>query len=107
MKISKSKKKAIRNILLVCILCFVVSSFYNIISRINEYNGQITSLNEQIKLEKEQNDELNKIKKQIHSDENYKNVARYTLGFVNPGDKVYVNSNDKTGKWGGCIRGCS
>ena len=29
------------------------------------------------------------------SDENYKEIARKTLGLVEPGDKVYINSNDK------------
>lgn len=93
MKIAKSKKKLIRNILLICIVYFIGSSFYNTFAQINEYKNQISSLNEQIAEEKATNKELNKIKDQIHSDENYKEIARDTLGLVNPGDKVYVNSN--------------
>lgn len=94
MKIAKSKKKLIRNILIICVAYFVVSSFVTTFARIQEYNSQISSLNEQIADEKATNKELNKIKSKIHSDENYKDIARNTLGLVNPGDKVYVNSND-------------
>ena len=94
MKIAKSKKKLIRNILLICIVYFIGSSFYNTFAQINEYKDKINILNEQIAEEKATNKELNKIKDQIHSDENYKEIARDTLGLVNPGDKVYVNSND-------------
>ena len=93
MKIAKSKKRFFVNILLVCIAFFVISSFYSTIKRIGECNDQISVLNEQIAEEKAINEELNKTKKQIHSDENYKKIARDVLGLVNPGDKVYVNSN--------------
>ena len=93
MKIAKNKKRFYVNILLVCIAFFVISSFYSTIKRIGECNDQISVLNEQIEEEKERNEELNKIKSRIHTDENYKKVARDVLGLVNPGDKVYVNSN--------------
>ena len=95
MKIAKSTKNLIRNILLVCVMCVVASSFYSVIARIGECKDQISVLNEQINAEKEKNKELNEIKSQIHSDENYKDIARDALGLVNPGDKVYVNSNSK------------
>ena len=93
MKIAKSKKRFFVNILLICVAFFVINSFYSTIKRIGECNDQISVLNEQIEEEKEYNKELNKIKSQIHTDENYKEIARDVLGLVNPGDKVYVNSN--------------
>ena len=95
MKITKSTKNLIRNILLVCVMCAVAGSFYSVIARIGECKDQISVLNEQINSEKEKNKELNEIKSQIHSDDNYKDIARDALGLVNPGDKVYVNSNSK------------
>lgn len=95
MKIAKSTKNLIRSILLVCVICVVAGSFYSVINRIAECKDRISVLNEQINAEKEKNKELNEIKSQIHSDENYKDIARDALGLVNPGDKVYVNSNNK------------
>lgn len=94
MKLSRKGKKLIRNIILSVLLIMVGSSFYSTFAQIREYKKQISVLNEQIAKEDETNKELNKIKKKIHSDENYKEIARNTLGLVNPGDKVYVNSND-------------
>jgi len=93
MKIAKKRKCFFVNILLVCVAFFVISSFYSTIKRIGECNDQISLLNSQIEEEKEYNEELNKIKSQIHTDENYKKIARDVLGLVNPGDKVYIDSN--------------
>ena len=58
----------------------------------------ITVLEKEIAKEKQTNKELKQKKNQIHSDKNYKDIARNTLGIVNPGDKVYVNSNDNNSK---------
>ena len=98
MKIAKSRKKLIRNILIFCVACFVASSFITTFARIQEYNDQITVLEKEISKEKETNKVLKQKKNQIHSDKNYKDIARNTLGLVNPGDKVYVNSNDNNSK---------
>jgi len=94
MKKSKSRKKLIRNVLIICIVCFIGGSFFKTFAQIQDYKEQIGTLNGQIADEKSTNKKLNKIKAQIHSDENYKEIARNTLGLVNPGDKVYVNSNE-------------
>lgn len=93
MKISNRTKKLVRNIVIICALFVTASSFYSVISRIGECKKQIKVLNEQLITETEKNKELNETKKQIHSDSNYKKIARDTLGLVNPGDKVYVDSN--------------
>ncbi len=98
MKLAKSKKKLYRNIIFICLTYFIASSFISTFARIKDYNNQIATLNEQIADETAVNKELNKKKSQIHSDDNYKAIARDTLGLVNPGDKVYVNSNDIDGK---------
>ncbi len=94
MKISQSTKKLVRNIIIVFAICVTVSSFYSVINRIGECREQINVLNEQIDDEKAINKELNETKSKIHSDENYKKIARDTLGLVNPGDKVYVDANN-------------
>ena len=98
MKLAKSKKKLLRNILIICVIYFVASSFFTTFARIQEYNDQIRVLKKEIVQEKETNKELRQKKNQIHSDKNYKEIARNTLGLVNPGDKVYVNSNDNNSK---------
>ncbi len=94
MKISKRTKNFIRNAVIVFAFFITVSSFYSVINRIGECKDQLDTLNEQLIYETQKNKELNETKKQIHSDSNYKKIARDTLGLVSPGDKVYVNSNN-------------
>lgn len=96
-KMKNTKKrnfKIIRNIILICLIYFVCSSFYGVISQISDYNADIAVINRQIEEETKVNKGLKEDKLNMHSDENYRKIARKTLGLVEPGDKVYINSND-------------
>ena len=104
MKKKASKKfKIIKRIVFIVILYFVASSFYSVLSQISDNNDQIATLNKQIEAERKITKDLEAEKLKSNTDEYYKQVARETLGLVSPGDKVYINSNKTTSKWGGCI----
>ena len=98
MKKSSKKFKILKRIVLIIVLYFIVSSFYSVLSQISDNNEQIASLNKQIEAEKKITKELEEKKLKTDTDEYYKEVARETLGLVNPGDKVYINSNKSTSK---------
>lgn len=93
-----NKFKIVKSLIFICILYVTVTSFYNVISQISDHNKQISSLNKQIEYETKINKQLKDKKQNLDTDEHYKEVARDTLGFVNPGDKVYINSNDANSK---------
>ena len=94
-KAQKKNRKLIRNFLLIGIVAyFVCSAFFGVISRISDYKTEIAAINSRIEAEKEINRSLKEDKLNMHSDENYKKIARKTLGLVEPGDKVYINTND-------------
>ena len=97
-KNNNKRFKILKNLILICLIYFVASSFYGVFKQIYDYKKQISSLNEQISAENERTNKLKEEKLNMHSDENYKKIARKTLGLVEPGDKVYVNSNDNTDK---------
>ena len=52
-------------------------------------------VNSEIKEATKESKRLQEEKVNMHTDENYKKIAKKTLGLVEPGDKVYINSNDK------------
>lgn len=101
MKITSSKKKFFKigkSVLLVAVIYFVASAFLGIFNQIEDYNQQISLLNEKISEEKQIQKELKSQKIELHSDENYREIARKNLGLVEPGDKVYINQNDYKSK---------
>ena len=93
-KKTKINKKFVRNILVVFAVCLVCNAFYGVFAQINGYNDKIDVLSKQLEEETRINNSLKEEKLSVHSDENYKEIARKTLGLVEPGDKVYINSND-------------
>ncbi len=96
MKIVKKKRfKIFKSVIAICLVYFVISAFIGVFGQINDYKSRIAEVNRQIEAEKEVSKKLADEKLNMHSDENYKEIARKTLGLVEPGDKVYINSNDK------------
>lgn len=91
---TKINKKLIRSILLVLVVYLICNAFYGVFAQINDYNDKIDVLNKQLAEETKINNSLKEEKLNVHSDENYREIARKTLGLVEPGDKVYINSKD-------------
>lgn len=96
MRIANKKRfRIFKSVVAACLAYFIISAFWGIFSQISDYKSRIADINRQIEDEKAIYQKLADEKLNMHSDENYKEIARKTLGLVEPGDKVYINSNDK------------
>ncbi len=97
-KMKKTNKKKFnigKSLLLAVVAYFVFSAFFGVFRQIGDYNSQIEVVNKQIEEASKESKMLQEEKISMHSDENYKKIAKKTLGLVEPGDKVYINTNDK------------
>ena len=95
MSVKKARNFKLFKLILSAVLIFVVfSAFCNVFAQIEEKNAENREIAAQIAEQEEIQKQLQNEKLNMHSDENYKRIARQTLGLVEPGDKVYINSND-------------
>ena len=95
MRIANKKRfRIFKSIITVCLVYFIFSAFFGVFSQIGDYKARIAEVNRQIAEEKKVTQKLEDDRLNMHSDENYKEIARKTLGLVEPGDKVYINAND-------------
>lgn len=91
----KNKKKKIKMIHIV----MLVFSFYFVYTlvdqqiQINKYNSQIEMYRADIKSKTELTDYYNNQKGSIQTDEYIENVARESLGYVKPYEKIFVDAN--------------
>lgn len=92
---SKSKKSN-NKIFIFVLIAFSVYFIYTILDQqiqINKYNSQIDMYNAEILDRKEQTVYYKNQSKNINSDEYIEQVARDTLGYVKPYEKVFVDTN--------------
>ena len=95
-KVEVVKKDGKNKIIILCLFIFViyfVYTFFEQQTQINKYNSQIEVYNNEIKSKKEQ---IEYYKNQIDStdsDEYIEQVARDSLGYVKPYEKVFVDTN--------------
>lgn len=95
----KKEKKQINKKNRILVLCFILFSIYFVYtffeqqiqinkydSQIEMYNAEIASKNELAKYYKEQS-------KNISTDEYIEQVARESLGYVKPYEKVFIDTN--------------
>ena len=94
-KTNKKKFNIGKSLLIAGVVYFVFSAFFGVFRQIGDYNSQIEVVNKQIAEASKESKRLQEEKINMHSDENYKKIAKKTLGLVEPGDKVYINTNDK------------
>lgn len=91
----KNKKKKIKMIH-IFMLVFSFYFVYTLVDQqiqINKYNSQIEMYRADIKSKTELTDYYNKQKGNIQTDEYIENVARETLGYVKPYEKIFVDAN--------------
>lgn len=91
----KNKKKKIKMIH-IFMLVFSFYFVYTLVDQqiqINKYNSQIEMYRADIKSKTELTDYYNKQKGSIQTDEYIENVARETLGYVKPYEKIFVDAN--------------
>ncbi len=60
---------------------------------LSKVNNQISEIQAKIDQEKETNKQLQEQKKDVLSDDNIEKVARERLGWVKPGERVFVDIN--------------
>ena len=89
------KKKIFTNILKkILIIAFILYFVFTLIKQqqtLNSYANQKAKYNEDIEVAEDEQEELQKTKDNINSDEYIEQVAREKLGMYYPNERVYVD----------------
>ena len=89
------KKKIFTNILKkILIIAFIVYFAFTLIKQqqtLNSYANQKAKYNEDIEVAEDEQEELQKTKDNINSDEYIEQVAREKLGMYYPNERVYID----------------
>ena len=89
------KKKIFTNILKkILIIAFILYFVFTLIKQqqtLNSYANQKTKYNEDIEVAEDEQEELQKTKDNINSDEYIEQVAREKLGMYYPNERVYID----------------
>ena len=67
--------------------------FVNQQTQINKYDSQIKMYSADIKVKKNLTEYYNNQKGSINSDEYIENIARESLGYVKPYEKIFIDAN--------------
>lgn len=92
--VKKAKKRI--NIIHICFVCFAMYFVYTVFQQqlqINKYNSQIEMYESEISSKSSLVEYYNNQKNNINSDEYIEQVARETLGYVKPYEKVFIDAN--------------
>mgnify|MGYP000625809339 FL=1 len=89
------KKKIFTNILKkILIIAFILYFVFTLIKQqqtLNSYANQKAKYNEDIEVAEDEQEELQKTKDNINSDEYIEQVAREKLGMYYPNERVYID----------------
>lgn len=88
----KSKRKFIRNIILILALIYVVFTLINQQQTLNKYAQNSEDLAQEIEEQKNYKEELAKKQSDINSKEFIEETAREMLDMYLPNEKVYVDT---------------
>lgn len=92
---NKKRKKKIR-LFHVAVFVFVMYFIYTLYDQqlqINKYDSQIDMYNADIKNKKDLKEYYNGQKVNIDSDEYIEKIARESLGYVKPYEKIFIDAN--------------
>ena len=89
----KRKKFGIVHILFLCFMVYFAYIFVNQQTQINKYDSQIKMYSADIKVKKNLTEYYNNQKGSINSDEYIENIARESLGYVKPYEKIFIDAN--------------
>lgn len=95
-QVSTEKPKKKFGIFKICVILFMVYFVCTVCNQqiqINKYNSQIEMYEADIKNKSSLIDYYNNQKKSIESDEYIESVARESLGYVKPYEKIFVDTN--------------
>lgn len=95
-KIEVEKKDGKNSILILCLAIFsiyFVYTFFDQQTQLNKYNSQIDVYKKEIASKQELAEYYKNQSDNIESDEYIEQVARDSLGYVKPYEKVFVDTN--------------
>lgn len=84
-------KKLIKRLIIVCIIIYAVITFFNQQKILNTYASNYAELDKKLVQAQEYQEELNKIKNNVNSNEYIEEVAREKLDMYLPNERVYLN----------------
>ena len=84
-------KKLIKRLIIVCIIIYAVITFFNQQKILNTYASNDAELDKKLVQAQEYQEELNKIKNNVNSNEYIEGVAREKLDMYLPNERVYLN----------------
>ena len=87
-------KKLIKRLIIVCIIIYAVITFFNQQKILNTYASNDAELDKKLVQAQEYQEELNKIKNNVNSNEYIEEVAREKLDMYLPNEKVYIDKNN-------------
>ena len=88
----KSKKKILKNILILVILIYTIITIIRQQNTLNQYENNSQSLASQINEQKEYKEQLAKKQEAINSEEVIEELAREKLDMYLPNEKVYMDT---------------
>lgn len=92
-KIKKKKKLRIINIVSVVFVLYFIYTLWDQQLQLNKYNSQIQMYNSDINSKSQLVEYYNNQKTSITSNEYIEKVARETLGYVKPYEKIFIDAN--------------
>ena len=87
-------KKLIKRLIIVCIIIYAVITFFNQQKILNTYASNDAELDKKLVQAQEYQEELNKIKNNVNSNEYIEEVAREELDMYLPNERVYVDQQN-------------
>lgn len=92
---NKKKKKKIRlfHVVAFAFVLYFVYTLYDQQLQINKYDSQIEMYNSDIKSKNELKEYYSGQKVSINSDEYIEKIARESLGYVKPYEKIFIDAN--------------
>lgn len=90
-KLMNNVKKLIKRLIIVCIIIYAVITFFNQQKILNTYASNDAELDKKLVQAQEYQEELNKIKNNVNSNEYIEGVAREKLDMYLPNERVYLN----------------
>ncbi len=88
----KSKKKFLKNIILILMLIYVAYTLITQQQTLNKYSNESDNLSAQIDEQQKYKEELAKKQEDINSEEFIEDVAREKLDMYLPNEKVYIDT---------------
>lgn len=84
-------KRIIKKLIVICIIIYAIITFFKQQKVLNTYAANDAELDKKLVQAQEYQEELNKIKNNVNSNEYIEEVAREKLDMYLPNERVYLN----------------